>query len=262
MAEAIGEIKKSWARKLFQKSPLKQKKFQMLSKMIAGENYSHALDIGSDNGVISMLLREKGGEWKSADLLPETVESIRGLVGGEVFQIDGKTLPLPDESLDLVVIVDMLEHIHTDKEFVAEIKRVLKSGGVVIANVPNPKEGLIRKIQRSLGQTDAAHGHVRPGYSLDALKDLFADFSYEKSEPYSRFFSVAIDTWLTFVLDKLKKGGRGKKGTVLTKDDLTKMQKSFKLYSLIYPFVAIFVALDKLIPFTHGAMLIGKFRKK
>ena len=38
------------------------------------------LDLGSDNGVVSLLLRERGGSWASGDLTEEAVASIRSLV--------------------------------------------------------------------------------------------------------------------------------------------------------------------------------------
>ena len=263
MSENEVSTQQEWAIKLFNKSPLKQKKFQMITDFMPNEECKSCLDIGSDNGVISLLLRQRGGEWSSADLIPETVESIKNLVGSNVYQIEGSKLPFNDAQFDCVIVVDMLEHIEDDVVFTQEISRVLKPQGFAIINVPNPKEGLLRKIQFKLGQTDKAHGHLRAGYTPEKLGALLNDkFVLIKQKSYSRFFSVFIDTFLTFVLDRLKKGGRGKIGTVITENDLNKLKKSFKLYSLIYPFIALFVKLDLLIPFMHGNMLISLFQKR
>lgn len=250
----------SWAIKLFNKSPLKQKKYQMITSMIGEDYKGKCLDIGSDNGVISYFLREKGGEWVSADLIPETVESIKSLVKENVFQIDELKTPFNDNEFDLVVIVDYLEHIETDKEFVLEIKRILKPNGTLICNVPNPNNGPLRWVRHLIGQTDEAHGHVRPGYNLKELKILLGDdFKIEKSSSYSRFFSAFIDTGLTFGMELLK-GKGSKKGTVMTGADLNKFEKSFKLYSLIYPIVALFVKLDDIFFFLPGNMLIARVK--
>ncbi|MCB9030611.1 MAG: class I SAM-dependent methyltransferase [Deltaproteobacteria bacterium] len=253
---------RDWALKLYSKSPLKQKKFEMISKFCPKTAGKVCLDIGSDNGVISLLLRQQGGEWHSADLIEETVTSIRELVQTNVDQISGTKTPYIDNQFDLVIIVDFLEHIETDSTFVNELKRILKPTGHLIINVPNPKQGLLRKLQFLIGQTDLAHGHVRPGYTVEELQQLLGSgFKIQQHESYSRFFSVLIDTLITFALDILK-GKRGQKGTVVTKNDLTKMKKSFKLFSLIYPVISLFVTLDKLVPFSHGNMLIAVASKE
>src|SRR5690606_34648814 len=125
-----------------------------------------------------------------------------------------------NEHFDLVVIVDFLEHIESDREFINEVYRILKPKGKLVVNVPNPKRGMLRRIRFLLGQTDEAHGHVRPGYSLSALETLLSDgFLLSRSESYSRLFSVLIDTLITGALDLLKRGGRGRKGTVMTSSD-------------------------------------------
>ena len=71
------DIKKDFAIKLFKKSPLKQRKFNVIKKLLPNYNDKECLDIGSDNGVISYLLRKNGGKWSSADLVPETVMLIK-----------------------------------------------------------------------------------------------------------------------------------------------------------------------------------------
>jgi SAM-dependent methyltransferase len=251
-----------WALKLFSKSALKQRKLEMLRKHLEGiENSKTYLDIGSDNGVISYLLRKEGGTWHSADLIPETVESIRGLVGENVVQIDGRDLPFADNTFDCVVIVDLLEHIETDREFVQNLHRVLKPEGTLIVNVPDPNEGLLRKVRFALGQTDEAHGHLRAGYSESSLAALLSGlFEVKQQETYSRFFAELIDTLITGALDFLKRGGRSKKGTVVTGQDMQKLKKSFKLYSLIYPLMSVFITLDKACVFLKGNMRIASCR--
>lgn len=80
---------KSWSILLFSKSVLKQKKFRKITEFLGETSDLHCLDLGADNGVISYLLRERGGSWKSADLDEQTVCSIRQLVKKDVFQING-----------------------------------------------------------------------------------------------------------------------------------------------------------------------------
>lgn len=254
------ETSRSWALRLFSKSALKQRKLEMLLDYTGSiEPNMVSLDVGSDNGVISYLLREQGGVWHSGDFIPEAVESIRGLVSTNVVLLDGKSLPFDDNFFDCILIVDFLEHITTDKEFVKDLQRVLKPNGRLIVKVPDPVEGVLRKIPYSLGQADEAHGHVRPGYSQSGLVSLLEPyFTIEKQETYSRFFAELIDLLVTAALDFLKGGGRSKKGTVLTGDDLKKLKKSFTLYSMLYPIMAFCIFLDRHCSFLKGNMRIAR----
>jgi SAM-dependent methyltransferase len=44
---------------------------------------------------------------------------------------------LPDDAYDLVVSVEVLEHVEDDERFVSEVSRVLKPGGTFIMTTPN-----------------------------------------------------------------------------------------------------------------------------
>ena len=203
----MGSVVQNWPVLLFNKSVLKQRKFREITRLLGEPDQLHCLDIGSDNGVISYLLRKKGGTWKSADLDEQSVSSIRQLVSGDVFQITGFRTPFHDNEFDRVVIVDCLEHIHTDSEFIHELFRIIKPGGELIINVPHVKYSLLRKFRLAIGQTDEKHGHVRPGYTLESLKTLLNDeFTVVSYKTYSQFFSECIDTLITFGFSLLKKG--------------------------------------------------------
>lgn len=50
---------------------------------------------------------------------------------------DGKKLPLPDKSIDVVVADFVLEHVEHPVEFYREVNRVLKDGGTFCARTPH-----------------------------------------------------------------------------------------------------------------------------
>lgn len=257
VSDELIALENSWAVKLFSRSPLKQRKFEQIKECLPQLTDKVCLDLGSDNGVISFLLRKQGGIWYSADLNQETVEAIRSLVHHRVDLIDDKGIHYPDNFFDLVVVVDLLEHVADDQLYISELARILKKGGRLVLNVPNPKEGWLRRMRFMLGQTDQAHGHLRAGYSVDQLRELTAgDFSIERSHGYGGIFSELVDTVITFGLDLLKKKRRSEKGSVTTQADINRYAKSFKLYSFLYPVFKLCVVLDKYLPFFHRNMLI------
>ncbi|MBN1493555.1 MAG: class I SAM-dependent methyltransferase [Candidatus Omnitrophica bacterium] len=196
----------NWHLKLFSKSVLKKEKWHQINRLLPNLDNKACLDLGSDNGVISYLLRQQGGQWTSADLSMETVNSIESLVKTNVVHIDNPPhLPFADHAFDVIVIVDMLEHVEDDHAFALEIKRILKPEGELIVLAPHKVSwSLIRPLQYMLGLTDEKHGHVRPGYTKKELAELFDSFDVATSRAYSRFFSELIDIIICFGMGLLK----------------------------------------------------------
>ena len=244
--------------KLYHKSVMKKAKLKAIEDMLDASTGKVSLDIGADNGVLSYLLRERGGSWHSADLDPTTVASIRSLVQDNVDLIDGERTPYDNDHFDTIIIIDMLEHIHTDKEFVGELARIMKNHGELVVNVPHSKSfSLIRKLRLGLGLTDEKHGHVRPGYTESDLRALLAPrFTVERVSTYSGFFVELVDVFISVALERMDAGAVSNKGNVVTGADLKKHEKKFKVFSLIYPFLRLAELLDKAFYHAPGHSLI------
>ena len=54
-----------WALALFRRSVLKQRKLAEITAMLGPTAGLRCLDLGSDNGIVSLLLRRGGGDWAS-----------------------------------------------------------------------------------------------------------------------------------------------------------------------------------------------------
>ncbi len=251
----------NWHLKIFKKSILKQAKLDEIRRFLPPLDGKVCLDLGGDNGIISYFLREGGGVWHSADLTDGAVASIRSLVKTNVFKVDGETLPFPDRSLDLVVIIDFLEHIPRDREFISELARVMKPSGVLLINVPHLKRrSTIRWVRKVLGLTDEKHGHLRPGYTREGIKSILeGKFTVTETRTYSKFFTEMLDA-----LIQVGYGGssgedaHSDKGLLVTERELKKKAKKFKLYTVLYPFFRCFSALDGLLWRAEGEKMIVK----
>ncbi len=78
---------------------------------------------------------------------------------------DGVKIPFEDKTFECVVSFQVIEHIHEDENYISEIFRVLKNGGVFILTTPN-------RIHRlKLRQKPWNRFHVRE-YSFDSLKKV------------------------------------------------------------------------------------------
>ncbi len=250
----------NWALKLFRKSVPKQNKFRQITEFLGNTRGMSCLDVGSDNGAISYLLRQRGGSWKSADLDEAAVCAIRELVREDVYQIDGQRTPFADSEFDRIVIVDFLEHIETDRVFIRELSRILKPGGQLIINVPHAKRSLLRQFRQAIGQTDETHGHVRAGYTIDdtrvLLNDMFTILSFRY---YSKFFTELIDTLIRGVLDWYRGGSIAlRRGRLVVEQDLRNYRKAFTFYSLVYPLLWSVARLDEVLFWCDGYVLIIK----
>lgn len=250
-----------WHLKIFKKSILKQAKLDAIRRFLPPLDGKVCLDLGGDNGVISYFLREGGGAWHSADLTDGAVESIRSLVKTNVYRVDGEKLLFPDRSLDVVVIIDFLEHIPHDREFISELARVMKPSGVLLLNVPHLKpRSAIRLVKNRLGLTDEKHGHLRPGYTKGDIETILkGKFTVVEACTYSKFFTELLDA-----LIQVGYGGsagsdaHSDKGLLVTERELKKKAKKFRLYSILYPFLRCFSALDGLLRRAEGEKMIVK----
>lgn len=54
----------------------------------------------------------------------------------QIFSLAGDKVPLPDESVEYVTALDVLEHVPDDREVVRGFHRLLKPGGLAVVTVP------------------------------------------------------------------------------------------------------------------------------
>jgi len=251
-----------WALSLFRRSVLKQRKLAEITALLGPTDGLRCLDLGSDNGVVSLLLRRAGGSWASADMTEESVASIRELVGTDVYLAADGRLPFAEGEFDRVAVVDMMEHVPDDRAFAAELARVLKPGGRLVVNTPYRVDTALRRFRHRLGQTDERHGHVRPGYTPAELATVLDPrFSLDEHHTYSRAFTELVDTGIQAALSRTGKKGSAK-GVVVTGADLKRHGLLFKAYSAVYPLVWAVSRLDLLVPWTSGYMLIARATRR
>lgn len=111
-----------------------------------------ALDIGAAGGGNTRVLESLGWEVLALEFSAEGAQVARER-GLQVIRADAQQLPIADQSLDLVTALDVLEHLPDHERAVAEIHRVLRPGGQLVAAVPVD--------QRLWSEHDVAVGHQR-----------------------------------------------------------------------------------------------------
>ncbi|MEZ5988526.1 MAG: class I SAM-dependent methyltransferase [Planctomycetota bacterium] len=109
--------------------------FDLLDRLLRGREDLDVLEIGCGaGGLLRRLARY--GRVKGLELSPDLSRMARERSGQPTFCADAYEVPLPDASQDLVCLFDTIEHIPDEARALAEIRRVLRPGGLVFFSVP------------------------------------------------------------------------------------------------------------------------------
>ena len=131
-------------------------------KLISGT----VLEIGSGEGYGIRELVDKCDKYIAIDKYATKITS-QIKESKKITFIECEVPPLKDiddNSIDFVVSFQVIEHIHEDKYFLSEIKRVLKKNGKLILTTPNKKMSLSRN-----------PWHIRE-YTVAEMANLLTDF--------------------------------------------------------------------------------------
>jgi SAM-dependent methyltransferase len=102
------------------------------------------VEVGCGTGFMSALLAELEGHPQvvGGDRSAAAVQIARAARAGHanlrLCRADALALPYRDVSADLVVCLDVVEHLATPQAFFAEARRVLRPGGALLFSTPNP----------------------------------------------------------------------------------------------------------------------------
>lgn len=143
-----------------------------LSRALRTVHPGKALDVGAGAGGQTQLLEAAGWQTTAVELSP-TGAAIAGSRGLRVLRADATSLPFADEAFDLVVAMDIWEHINDDGKAASETFRVLKPGGHAYIAVPCD--------MRLWSGHDTAVGHVRR-YGRAELVDLVERTGFQLEE--------------------------------------------------------------------------------
>ena len=134
------------------------------------------LDIACGEGYGSAGLLKAGAvSVIGVDISPDICEHARRRYGVDTRMGDAQTIPLPDQSIDLVVSFETIEHVDSPVTFLDECTRVLVPEGMLIVSTPN-----------------------RPVYSSDGRQNPFHRMEFDANEFIgllrARFRSVRLYT--------------------------------------------------------------------
>ncbi|CAN5478411.1 hypothetical protein BH09SUM1_BH09SUM1_10090 [soil metagenome] len=167
-----------------------QGRMRIVESMLAGfmkaePRPGRVLDVGCGTG----LMLERLHRWEpiGLDFSPLALDfsrrrGVKNLVRGDVVK-----LPFQDNSIDLIMALDLIEHIERDDLMAAEFFRVLRPGGVLMATVPAH--------QSLWSDHDIALHHFRR-YSYSGFKSLLQNVGFK---PVKYSYGISF-TYLPIVI--------------------------------------------------------------
>jgi len=168
ISEEVGKKYLNWIRWYY----LKQLK--ILSGLVEGREL---LDIGAGMGIFAKVASEIDWKVTCTEIHPKA-----RAFGAQIYGLIYKELEdIPPESMDIVRVSHILEHVPEPLLFLCKVKSILKSGGICVTMVPHyePLNCVIKNLILRLipGEHDF-RGHIYPpphilGFTPFSLKNTF-----------------------------------------------------------------------------------------
>lgn len=177
---------------------------RMFGRFIAEHGGENILDVGARDGFLNKDILD-GKSVTAIDIDDEALRRYRAAYADlkpAVLQQDvNAPLDLPSASQDIVIAGEVIEHLSTPKEFVAEVHRVLTPGGIFIGSTPNAFR-LDRRLRMLWGMdpkdfSDETHLQYYSRSSIEAT--LSERFDNPQVIPYVG--SMAIDSFAGILAD-------------------------------------------------------------
>jgi len=150
------------------------------------------LDVGSSAGTNLRMLADLGyGNVKGLDLSPEAQKFCAEKGFAEVLLGDVRNIPYADNSVDLVLATDVIEHVKEDDIALSEIFRILKTGGHLLLTVP--------AFQSLWGIQDDVGQHKRR-YKKKPFNALVKTSGFDILESYYFNYLLFTPIWITRII--------------------------------------------------------------
>jgi SAM-dependent methyltransferase len=132
------------------------------------------LDLGCRSGALTRHFLE-GNEVVGLDVDRAALAKAQALGIEPVEANVEEPLPFADGSFDAVVAGELLEHLQVPEALVAEARRVLRPGGMLVGSVPNAfrLQSRLRFLRGRPPEDDPTHLHI---YSPAAVRELLSGF--------------------------------------------------------------------------------------
>ena len=162
------------------------------------------LDAGSGFGQYTYRMAKwfRGAEIKAVDIKPEQIEDCNtftqkaGLSGRVKFELADLTTFQEKDKYDLVLSVDVMEHIEEDVLVFQNFHASMKKGGLLLISTPSDQGG---SDSHDHDHEEGVHGfideHVRDGYNIGDIKRKLKSVGFSKVEARYSYGTPGKISW-------------------------------------------------------------------
>jgi ubiquinone/menaquinone biosynthesis C-methylase UbiE len=141
------------------------------------------LDIGCGDGSFSKFCAKMGAEVIFADINSKNIEQTKRILEGSNSRslipiiTDGNPIPLENERVNRVIVMEVLEHVDDPKKFMDELVRVAKKESLFLVSVPDVRsENVLIDVAPKFYFESPNHIRI---FSLEEFKNLLINSGLE-----------------------------------------------------------------------------------
>lgn len=120
-----------------------QRKRTIIKELLSGVEYNSLIDVGCGDGGLFELVK-RNCDYTGLDISPIQLASFKNWLkknnignNPKLVQADATEIPFDDNTFDVALVCDVLEHVLDPVKAMKEINRVVKKDGNIIISIPN-----------------------------------------------------------------------------------------------------------------------------
>lgn len=226
----------------------------------------HALDIGCGLGFFTVLMLELGLKVVALDIDLRSLSKAREvssqkselIVSPDGFVCaDAVSPPFANESFDIILATEIIEHLRDENDFFHQVRRLLKSDGTLVLTTVCRNGGL--RISNRFLHTEGGEKHHKQWYFSWEIRKLLEQNAFIVEDISYAFSSIS-----RILMECIKIFYRIKGGRYQSQTDVFKVSNSlvFRTYKAFFPFLMILNTVDGLLTaFIRGDIIMIRAKK-
>jgi len=180
---------------VFELDLLRGKDRQIISTLKKhGIKNKNCLDIGPGTGrFVQFLKNENANLICAADISTEALKCCEKYIdGSQKIDIEHESLQFGDNSFDVIISFEVLEHLREPDNYISEIIRVAKNDALVLVSLPNITS-LISRVRMLFGLLPVAIASDKTHVSFYRQKDIIKLFDEKNLKPIFLPTSISLN---------------------------------------------------------------------